>query len=487
MPMSQTRTQTRTPVAPASAIAPFADAAEDLLRQGRGAEALAAWCRALEIAPDFAAGFHGAGLALELMGDEPGALASFRHAADLSPDFAAPRGSLALAALREHRPTEAAAFAETALARDPAEPAARTVLGRLALDRRHPAEAAAWLEPAARFGDAIPPRQAQAQRALADALDALDRKDEAFDLYLSAAEILRRQHAGTCAGPHPMAGLDLVRTLAEAYGHAPGALWRPAPGEDAGGAAAHVFVVGYPRSGTTLLEQVLASHPEVTALEERPTLMPMIQRYLDPPTGVQALAEMDEATAEQLRREYWARVRGFGAEPDGKVFVDKQPFYTLWLPLIVKLFPNAKLVVPRRDPRDVVLSCLRRPFRMTPVTYEMLDLERGAQLFDAAMRILDLTLERSALPVFDYRHEDLIEDFDGVCGALCGFLGLGWDDRLRDFVATARRRGGFTPSAPQVVRGLNREGVGAWRAYAPRVEVIQPILDPWVARLGYPP
>src|SRR6202012_70679 len=227
--------------------------------------------------------------------------------------------------------------------------------------------------------------------------------------------------------------------------------------------------------------------PDIVTLEERPTLLPAIERYLDPPDGLDALAEMDEATAEALRREYWARVRAFGAEPDGKVFVDKQPFYTLWLPLIVKLFPDAKLVIPRRDPRDVVLSCFRRPFLMTPVTWEFLDLERGAQVFDAAMRILDLTCERSALPVFDYRHEDLIEDFDGVCGALCHFLGVAWNDRLRDFADTARSRRVTTPSATQVGRGLNRDGVGAWRAYGPQAEVMQPILAPWVERLGYAP
>jgi tetratricopeptide (TPR) repeat protein len=469
------------------AVDPFAQVARDLLRQGRGGEALAAWCRTLEIDPDFAPGFHGAGLALELIGDEPGALASWRHAADIASTLAGPRGALALAALRERRPTEARLFAEAALACDPGDPSARAVLGRMALDGRDPAAALAWLEPAVRRGSETPQRQAMAERLMADALDALGRKDEAFDLYAAAAGGLRRLHARACGGPSPLSGLDLCQALADGYSRAPDALWRPAPGSGSGGEAGHVFVVGFPRSGTTLLEQVLAGHPEVAALEERPTLLPAIERYLDPPEDLGALAEMDETTAEALRQEYWARVRGFGVEPAGKVFVDKQPFYTLWLPLIVKLFPDAKLVIPRRDPRDVVLSCFRRPFRITPLTWEFLDLERGAQVFDAAMRILDIVMERSALPAFDYRHEDLIEDFDGVAGALCRFLDLAWDDRVRDFAATARRRLVCTPSAPQVVRGLNRDGVGAWRAYAGHIDAMLPILEPRARRLGYAP
>jgi tetratricopeptide (TPR) repeat protein len=469
------------------AIGPFAALAQDLLRQGRAGEALSAWCRTLEIDPHFAPGFHGAGVALELIGDEFGALASWRHAADIAPSFAAPRGALALAALRDRRPTEARLFAEAALAGDPEDPSGRAVLARLAFDGQDPAAALAWIEPAVARGGETPPRQATAERIMADALDALGRKAEAFDLYAAASGRLRRLHARTCGGPSPMSGLDLCETLLGAYGDAPETLWRPAPGSESGGEAGHVFVVGFPRSGTTLLEQALAGHPDIVTLEERPTLLPAIERYLDPPTGLAALAEMDEATAEALRREYWARVREFGVEPDGKVFVDKQPFYTLWLPLIVKLFPNARLVVPRRDPRDVVLSCFRRPFRITPVTWELLDLERGAKVFDAAMRILDLTCARSPLPVFDYRHEDLVEDFDGVAKALCGFMGVPWNDRLRDFAATARSRRICTPSAPQVVRGLNRDGIGAWRPYADRIEGVQPILAHWVRRFGYAP
>ena len=196
---------------------------------------------------------------------------------------------------------------------------------------------------------------------------------------------------------------------------------------------------------------------------------------------------MDEATAERWRADYWARVRGFGVEPAGKVFVDKQPFYTLWLPLIGKLFPKARIVFARRDPRDVVLSCFRRPFRMTPVTYELMDLERSAGLYAAAMDIAADFIARSPNPTLAYRHEDLVDDFDGVAARLCDFLDLSWTDRLRDFAQTARARRIRTPSALQVIRGLNRDGVGAWRGYAAHLEPVLPILDPYVRQFGYPP
>jgi tetratricopeptide (TPR) repeat protein len=424
-------------------------------------------------------------VALELMGDEPGALASFRHAADIGSGFAQPRGALALSALRERRPTEARLFAEAALACDANDPSARTVLGRLALDGQDPAAALAWLEPAIRRGGATPSRQAASERLAADALDALGRKGEAFDLYAAAAGRLRRLHQRTCGGPSPLSGLDLCQALVQGYGAAPETLWRPAPGSQGGGEAGHVFVVGFPRSGTTLLEQALAGHPDIVTLEERPTLLPAIERYLDPPTGLGALADLDEAAAEDLRRDYWARVRAFGVEPGGKVFVDKQPFYSLWLPLIVKLFPDARLVIPRRDPRDVVLSCFRRRFGMNGPMYQLLTLAGGAAFYDAAMQIGE-RLPIFGLPHLIVRHESLVEDFDATVREVCGFLDMPFTEAMRGFAGRIQDRGVATPSGVQVSRGLTAEGIGAWRRYADQMAEVLPVLEPWARRFGYP-
>ncbi len=464
--------------------------AQDRLWQGDGPGALAICTRILERDIGYAPAYHAAGLALELMGADDAARASYRHASEIDPAFAAPLANTALLAIQAGEVQEASDYGARALALNPGETAAALALAIAALQAGRAGDAERQL---GRSGGAplIPPHEAMAHRAMGDALHALGRPAEAFAAYAASAQIFRRRFAEACAGPQPLAGLDLCQTLADAYRRADAALWAPAPqtGSQAasGGAAGHVFVIGFPRSGTTLLEQVLASHDEVVALEEQTTLMPAIDAYLDPPTGVDALAQMDEAAAERWRQDYWARVREFGVDPVGKVFVDKQPFYTLWLPLIGKLFPDARLIVVRRDPRDVVLSCFKRPFRMTPVTYELMDLGRGARLYAGAMDILDLFLQRSANPRLIYRHEDLVEDFDGVAKRICDFLGLPWSDRLRDFANTAKTRQIRTPSAAQVVRGLNRDGVAAWRPYAPMLAPILPILEPLALAHGYAP
>jgi tetratricopeptide (TPR) repeat protein len=468
----------------------LAERANHQLKRGDAAAALAICCRILERDIGYAPAYHAAGTALELMGNETAAMASHQHAAQIDPAYAAPLAAMALLAVQQRNVPAARALADRALALDARQPVAALALARLAVQDARPGEAVALLgAQAGPAGLEGPPSQAaMAWRVLGDALDALRRPDQAFDAYAASAAIFRAQFAASCAGPLPLAGVDLCHRLADGYRDAGPDLWTPAPaGADAsGGAAGHVFVVGFPRSGTTLLEQVLASHPDVVALEEQATLTPAIDAYLDPPDRLDDMARMDEAAADRWRRDYWERVRRFGVDPTGKVFVDKQPFYTLWLPLIGKLFPDARIVVARRDPRDVVLSCFRRPFRMTPVTYELMDLERSAHLYAGAMDILETFLERSPNPRFIYRHEDLVADFDAVSNQLCAFLGLTWSERLRDFAATARTRHIRTPSALQVVRGLNRDGIGAWRPYAGALRPIMATLQPWVDAYGYP-
>ena len=188
-----------------------------------------------------------------------------------------------------------------------------------------------------------------------------------------------------------------------------------------------------------------------------------------------------------LRAAYWARVRAEGAEPAGKVFVDKHPLNTFRLPLILKLFPRAKILFARRDPRDVVLSCYRRRFAMSGSAYQLLTLPGAAGYYDAAMRLAEDLAPAMAANTLVVRHESLVEDFDAAVGEVCAFLGLPWADALRDFADKGRDRAVATPSGAQLSRGLSAEGVGAWRRYRDQLAPVLPTLAPWVERFGYEP
>jgi tetratricopeptide (TPR) repeat protein len=321
-----------------------------------------------------------------------------------------------------------------------------------------------------------------------DLNDALESPAEAFTAYEASNSELKTLHARQYARPAQDSALDRVRFLTAWFEAADPEAWKESPPARprAADPKVHVFLVGFPRSGTTLLENVLAAHPQVVSLEEKDSLAAADATYLTSTAGLQRLANIDANEALRQRDAYWSAVRKFGVEPRGRVFIDKMPLASVQLPLVAKLFPNARVLFARRDPRDVVLSCFRRRFGMNPSMYQLLTLEGAAQLYDAVMGLSELYRDILPMPQHEVRYESLVEHFEGTARAACDFIGLEWDEALFDFAAKARDRGIATPSSSQVTRGLNREGIGAWRRYREQMAPVLPILEPWVQRFGYP-
>jgi hypothetical protein len=250
---------------------------------------------------------------------------------------------------------------------------------------------------------------------------------------------------------------------------------------------AHVFLVGFPRSGTTLLENVLASHPDITALDERDTLGDVTQRFLVNDVGLKSLAKLTPEEIRELRTNYWGRVRKFNPNIEGKVIIDKYPLTSIKLPIIAKLFPSAKILFAVRDPRDVVLSCFRRNFAMNTSMFEFLDIERAARFYDAVMTLNAVYREKLGLDRLQVHNEALIEDFEGRAQEVCTFIGVEWNEQMRDFAEHAKSRAIKTPSSVQVVRGINSDSVGLWRHYQKEMAPALPALAPWVTTYGYAP
>jgi hypothetical protein len=257
------------------------------------------------------------------------------------------------------------------------------------------------------------------------------------------------------------------------------------PKAAAGAPREHVFLLGFLRSGTTLLERILDMHPDVVNLEERDTLAALSQQFMSIPAGLNRLTALEGKALDDARESYWHGVRAFGVEPNGKVFIDKQPLNTFNLPLIAKLFPEARILFAVRDPRDVLFSCFRRHFEVNPVMYEFLDLVSGARFYDAVMNVGEISRQKLPLTLLEHRYEDMIADFDGRVRAVCDFLNIEWTDAMRDFSSKARETTIRSPSAAQVRKPLYGEGVGQWRRYAQEFAPAQPILARWIERFGY--
>jgi tetratricopeptide (TPR) repeat protein len=456
-----------------------------LARLDRMGEAIEAFEAAVAADPNFAPAHFNRGWASEAAGDLDQARRSLETAHALIPAEAAPLAHLASLAARRADWAGARTLAEQALAIDSNQPTAGLAMASVELAGGTRDDAERRLRGLIAQGRLSPIDQALAQGLLGDVLDAGERPGEAFAAFVAANETLRPLYAERFGGSSPESMPAMLAWLTAYYEQAPAReSARPSPAYSSP-ASGHVFLVGFPRSGTTLLERVLAAHPDVVSWDERETLATAVRDFLSGPAGLDRLATAGEEALADYRTDYWRRVASAGAQVAGKTALDKLPLNTMKLPLIARLFPRAKILFAVRDPRDVVLSCFRQRFRMNASMYEFLTLDGAARFYDGVMRLAELYRAKLDIAPYTYRYEDLVEDFDGKTQDICTAIGLPWRAEMRDFAATLDERSTATPSSAQVSRGLYREGAGQWRRYRSQLEPVLPILAPWVERFGY--
>jgi Tfp pilus assembly protein PilF len=456
-----------------------------LAKMGRVGEAMAAFDAAIRLEPKYAPAHYSKGWVAEQAGDIDTAVSSHERAVAADPRHADALASLGAIAMQRGEWDRARDHAGRALAVDAGQPTAAVALASVELSDGAYAAAETRLRA---LLDAQPSRLTPHARAvalgrLADALDGQGKTHEAFAAYGEEKDLVHRLNAQRFGSQEPGAVLEAITAWLDKIEP-----W-PAPAADGPSglaSAQHVFLVGFPRSGTTLLEQVLDSHPAVVTLEEREILAEAGQAFLSSPAGLDKLAELGPDELSRLRGDYWRRVREYGVQPEGKVFIDKLPLNTIKLPLIAKLFPRARILFAVRDPRDVVLSCFRQHFEINAAMFELLSLEGAAAFYDRVMKLGEASRAKLPLAVHEHRYEDLVEDFEAQVRAVCAFIGVEWDEAMRDFAKTAKGKDIRSPSAPQVRRGLYGQGVGQWRAYAKELEPVAATLAPWAERFGYP-
>ena len=456
-----------------------------LLRLERPGEALVQFESALagESRLPFIHANRGAALfALRRVGE---AEASFQRALALDERQAVALAGLANIASSRGAYSEARARAEKALQLVPGNPEAVLSLVAADIGERKASLAEARVRELLAREDLHPLSRAYAAGHLGDALDAQDRTAEAFSAYSLCNRILRETH-----GPRFESGpraLEYAQRLFDFLQRADAAAWRAAPPATdlRDPVSGHVFIVGFPRSGTTLLEVALEGHPRVVSLEESESLIEGIQEFMQQPEDLDRLRRAPPATLDALRESYWRRVAQNGVDVRGKVFVDKNPLDSLKLPLIAGLFPRARILIACRDPRDVVLSCFRHRFRMSAPMYELLTLEGTAAYYDTVMGVLLECMRLLPLESCLVRHEDVVRDFTREMRRICEFLRLEWAPAMAEFASRSERRAILTPSAAQLARGLNASGVGHWRRYQPQLAPVLPLLAGWVSHFRF--
>ncbi len=492
---------------------------------GHHEEALAHYAQALAIKPDYAEVENNIGIALQGRGRSPEAIAHFERAVSLKPDYAEAENNLGAALRAVHRYEEAAAHYRRALAANPGSAAAHSNLGSaLQLLVRHDQALAQFdralaLKPdlaeahhgrgtvlrtlgrldmaqqALERAIALAPRKAEFYRSLAESkrfaendphrtmIEALARDmaalseeeqvhlhfalgkvygdvgedQRAFDHLLQGNALKRRRIVYDEAAA--LARLDRTRALFSAeFMRERAGQGDPSP--------VPVFIIGMPRSGTTLVEQMLASHPQVHGAGELSDFAAAVAA-LDGPDGVPP-----DIGGEELRRigaDYLARVTP--AAPMARHITDKMPANFRFAGLIHLALPNARIIHISRDPVDTCLSCFSILFGGDqPFTYELGELGRYYRGYAALMAHWRRVLPPGVM--LEVRYEALVGDFEPQARRILAHCGLAWDDACLDFHNTERPV--HTASAAQVRRPVYQTSVGRWR---PPGDVLRPLLD----------
>ncbi len=455
-----------------------------LQRLDRPAEALVHLDELLRLNPALGFAHASRGNALIAVGSLGSARDSHLRALQYDPNNLVAVAALAAIATHRGEHGEARQWAERALKMASGYPDAVLSLAAAELADGAHARAAELLHKLILDSRAGQIDRARATGLLGDVLDATGRYPEAYDAYVTCNDSLRQIHsrfaAGSSVRAYAQTLINALTNLESAPKQAPGAT-----GAVPDGILGHAFLIGFPRSGTTLLEVVLDGHPQVTSLEENELLTAGVLRYMDEPVDLAPLASAPETALEPVRAAYWDAVRAAGVDVRGKLFLDKHPLNTLKLPLIARMFPQARILYAIRDPRAVVFSCFRRRFRMNPAMYQLLTLPGAAAFYDTVQRFAELAHARLPLAWRDVRYESLVDDLAHEVREICAFLGLDPAAGLEDFARHARTREHATPSTAQLAGGLNRSGLDQWQHYRQALEQVAPTLGPWVAKFKY--
>lgn len=503
-----------------------------LSRLRRYEDAISYYKQALALAPNGAPIYSDLGNAQKELGRTEEAVATYKKALALNPNFPGALGNFAQALMDLNRFDEAAGLLRRALALAPNNPQTMKLMGRLALERGELETALAQYKRAI----ALKPDQADAYCGIGNALKDLGRQQEAIDAYCKAIELDPSKPGfyvslADCkkfaSGDSYLALMELMAAkelpasdrmhldfaLAKAYTDlkdyrrsfehllAANAAKRAAIVYDekstfesfdrierifspelmaakAGGGESSrrpIFVLGMPRSGTTLIEQVLASHPAVHGAGELPAFKLAVDSVAPPGIAYPdfVLPSLDEAAVRRIGAEYLNRLAAFA--PEGERVTDKMPSNFLYAGLIHLALPNAVIIHTVRNPLDTCISCFSKLFRPgeQSFTYDLGELGRYYVRYQRLMAHW-----RSVLPagrMLDVHYEDVVGDLEGQARRILAHCGLPWDERCLAFHETERPV--RTASAMQVRQPIYTGAVERWRVY-------EEFLDPLRSALG---
>tara|TARA_B100002019_G_scaffold290849_1_gene309487 strand:+ start:1328 stop:3043 length:1716 start_codon:yes stop_codon:yes gene_type:complete len=247
------------------------------------------------------------------------------------------------------------------------------------------------------------------------------------------------------------------------------------------------FLVGFPRSGTTLLDTILRSHPSIEVLEEIPIINRFIDElYINKNFKLEKLENVDSDLIKEMRNYYFNQIEIYKKEKKKKIIIDKMPLNIVHVGEIFRFFPKAKFILALRHPYDCVLSCFMQNFMLNHAMANFLNLDDASKLYDITMSLWKKYNKVFKIDHHIIRYEDVISNFETTIRNLLGFLNLPWSKNVTEFYKTAEKRGIInTPSYNQVSQPIYSNSMYRWKNYEKEFINSKEYLDNWVKEFKY--
>jgi Tfp pilus assembly protein PilF len=251
------------------------------------------------------------------------------------------------------------------------------------------------------------------------------------------------------------------------------------------------LLCGHPRSGTTLLEQVLDAHSDITSAEETKVMhddayLPLIRDFPEGTSVLQALDSVPPSVIRYARENYFHCMELFlGRKIADRLLVDKNPGLNLMIPVVVRVFPETKFLIALRDPRDVIISCFMQALPPTPISSAYLSLEGTLNQYVNVMGFWLEMLPRMASQWMYVRYEEMVDDLPVAARSVLAFLGVNFEDNVLKFYEHASAKRVRSPTHADVRKPLYRTALGRWRNYEKYLEPYLPRLERFLNAFNY--